>query len=66
VINSFVEGQVQNAQKLATVFDGITRNSPEGVAFQSLAKDRGLKTAIVERDGPGRTEEYIKMWKSVL
>lgn len=44
VINGFVEGQLQNAQKLATVFDGITRNSPEAVAFQTLAKDRGFKS----------------------
>ncbi|GFF52805.1 3-hydroxypropionyl-coenzyme A dehydratase [Aspergillus lentulus] len=44
VINGFVEGQLQNAQKLATVFDGITRNLPEGVAFQTLAKDRGFKS----------------------
>lgn len=66
VINGFVEGQLQNAQNLATVFDGITRNSPEGVAFQTLAQDRGFKAAIAERDGPGRTEQYMKTWKSVL
>ncbi|GAQ02709.1 1,4-dihydroxy-2-naphthoyl-CoA synthase [Aspergillus lentulus] len=35
VINGFVEGQLQNAQKLATVFDGITRNSPEGAEASS-------------------------------
>jgi enoyl-CoA hydratase len=66
VINRFAEGQVANAQRLATIFDGITRNSPEGVAFQQSAQKHGFKHAIKERDEPGRTLEYRKVWKSVL
>lgn len=66
VLNGFVEGQLQSAQKMATIFDGITRNSPEGVRFQQLAREKGFKQAVAERDQPGRTDEYRKVWKSVL
>lgn len=66
VINSFVEGPLANAQRLATVFDGITRNSPEGIAFQQLAQREGFKEAVKARDEPGRTAEYMKTWKSRL
>ncbi|KAF3004367.1 hypothetical protein E8E13_009833 [Curvularia kusanoi] len=66
VINGFVEGQVASAQKLATIFDGLTRNSPEGVLFQRTAEQKGFKNAIKARDEPGRSLEYQKIWKSVL
>lgn len=66
VINGFVEGQVANAQRLVTVFDGITRNSPEGIAFQQTAEKNGFKSAIHARDEPGRSIQYQKVWKSVL
>lgn len=66
VINSTIEGTVGASQRLATVFDGITRNSPEGVAFQQLARREGFRAAVAARDEPGRTEEYRKKWKSVL
>ncbi|KAM5350924.1 hypothetical protein ACJ41O_003647 [Fusarium nematophilum] len=66
VVNGFAEGQLERAQKLATIFDGITRNSPEGVAFQKLAEEKGFKSAVAQRDEPGRTDKYRKMWKSVL
>ncbi|GAB1205108.1 hypothetical protein APSETT445_003777 [Aspergillus pseudonomiae] len=66
VINGLIDGPLLQSQKLATVFDGITRNSPEGVAFQELSKDKGFKAAVKERDGPGRSERYRKVWKSVL
>ncbi|KAH7358806.1 enoyl-CoA hydratase family member [Plectosphaerella cucumerina] len=66
VINGYAEAQVERAQKLATIFDGITRNSPEGVAWQKLAQAEGFKAAVAARDEPGRTEEYRKMWKSQL
>ena len=66
VINGFVEGQLEHSQKLATVFDGITRNSPEGVGFQTFSAEKGFKEAIKARDEPGRTVEYRKVWKSVL
>ncbi|KAF9639902.1 hypothetical protein BFW01_g11708 [Lasiodiplodia theobromae] len=66
VVNGFIEPQVASAQRLATVFDGITRNSPEGVAFQQMAQKEGFKTAVTARDNPGRTDRYRKMWKSML
>ncbi|WYZ46075.1 hypothetical protein EsH8_IX_000300 [Colletotrichum jinshuiense] len=66
VINGFVEASIQTGQKLATIFDGITRNSPEGIAFQQLAEGKGFKEAIAQRDSPGRTKQYQKVWKSVL
>ncbi|OGM49727.1 enoyl-CoA hydratase [Aspergillus bombycis] len=66
VINGLIDGPLLRSQKLATIFDGITRNSPEGVAFQELSKDKGFKAAIKERDSPARSERYQKVWKSVL
>lgn len=66
MVNSTFEAQVAASQRLATVFDGITRNSPEGVAFQGLAADKGFKAAVAARDEPGRTSAYRKLWKSSL
>ncbi|KAH7071316.1 enoyl-CoA hydratase family member [Paraphoma chrysanthemicola] len=66
VINGFLEDRLNHAQRLATVFDGVTRNSPEGVSFQRLSATDGFKDAIRVRDEPGRTERYRKIWKSVL
>ena len=66
MLNGVIEGQVGASQRLATVFDGITRNSPEGIQFQALAQREGFKSAVRARDEPGRTDEYRKRWKSVL
>lgn len=66
VLNSLVETSLESSQRLATLFDGITRNSPEGLAFQRTAEQHGLKAAVKQRDSPGRTDEYRKTWKSVL
>lgn len=66
VINSTIEGMVLSTQRLGTIFDGITRNSPEGIQFQQLAQQKGFKAAVSARDEPGRNEEYRKRWKSVL
>ena len=66
VVNNIIEGSVAQSQRLATVFDGITRNNPSGVEFQQLAEKSGFKAAIRARDEPGRTEAYQKRWKSVL
>lgn len=66
VVNGFVEDQLNHAQRLSTVFDGITRNSPEGVGFQALSAGKGFKEAIKARDEPGRSARYMKTWKSVL
>lgn len=66
VLNGTIEGGLGSSQVLATVFDGITRNSPEGIEFQQMARREGFKAAIRERDTPGRTGLYMKRWKSVL
>lgn len=66
VVNGTIEGSFSSSQRLATIFDVITRNSPEGIHFQQLAQERGFKAAISARDEPGRNEEYRKRWKSVL
>ncbi len=37
-------------QMLATLFDGITRHSPEGFAFKARCEQIGFKEAVKERD----------------
>jgi enoyl-CoA hydratase len=39
-----------NTQMIATVFDGITRHSPEGLTFKRRAEEVGWKQAVQERD----------------
>jgi enoyl-CoA hydratase len=39
-------------QLLGTVFDGITRHTEEGYAFQQLAAREGFKEAVRQRDEP--------------
>jgi len=43
---------LQPTQILGTVFDGITRHTREGYAFQQHAADVGFKAAVRERDEP--------------
>jgi enoyl-CoA hydratase len=40
-----------NTQRFATLFDGITRHSPEGVWFKQRAEEAGFKQAVKDRDG---------------
>jgi enoyl-CoA hydratase len=40
------------AQVLGTVFDGITRHTPEGYAFQRRAAEAGFRQAVRDRDEP--------------
>lgn len=52
VINQAVEQLgLAATQRLATVFDGMSRHTPEGMAFQRRAKEVGFKKAVLERDG---------------
>lgn len=37
-------------QMIATIFDGITRHSPEGFAFKKRCEEVGFKRAVHERD----------------
>jgi enoyl-CoA hydratase len=39
-----------NTQRFATLFDGITRHSPEGLWFKRRAEEVGFKQAVRERD----------------
>ncbi|MGI9015625.1 MAG: crotonase/enoyl-CoA hydratase family protein [Euzebya sp.] len=53
LVNQQVYGQGLHAtQVLGTVFDGITRHTREGYAFQQRAADAGFKQAVAERDQP--------------
>ena len=45
-------GALHTTQVLGTVFDGITRHTAEGYAFQRRAAEAGFKQAVRERDEP--------------
>jgi len=52
MINQAYENMgLASTQMTATLFDGITRHSPEGVWFKQRAEDAGFKQAIKDRDG---------------
>ena len=46
---------LETTQIMATLFDGITRHSPEGVAFKARAEAVGFKQAVKERDNNSRS-----------
>jgi enoyl-CoA hydratase len=51
VINQAVEAMgLHQAQMFATLFDGISRHSPEGLNFKQRAEELGWKQAVRERD----------------
>ncbi|MGI9366438.1 MAG: hypothetical protein ACR2O8_14745 [Rhizobiaceae bacterium] len=51
VINQAIEAMgLLNTQKLATLLDGITRHSPEGMNFKVRSQERGWKETVRERD----------------
>ncbi|MDQ5893804.1 MAG: enoyl-CoA hydratase [Actinomycetota bacterium] len=43
---------LHQTQIIGTVFDGITRHTPEGYAFQQRAAEAGFMQAVRERDEP--------------
>jgi enoyl-CoA hydratase len=47
----FAQG-LHATQVLGTVFDGITRHTTEGYAFQRRAAQAGFREAVRERDEP--------------
>ncbi len=50
-LNSALLAQgVQNSQMISTVFDGISRHTREGYAFQQRAARDGFRSAVRERD----------------
>lgn len=50
-LNSALLSQgVENSRMVSTVFDGISRHTPEGYAFQQRAAEAGFRQAVRERD----------------
>ena len=49
---SVMQQGLHTTQVLGTVFDGITRHTAEGYAFQQRAAEAGFKQAVRERDEP--------------
>lgn len=53
LVNQEVESQgLASTQLIGTVFDGITRHTKEGYAFQQQAAESGFKEAVRQRDEP--------------
>jgi enoyl-CoA hydratase len=53
LVNQTLYAQGLHATQLVgTVFDGITRHTPEGYAFQARAGEAGFRQAVRERDEP--------------
>jgi enoyl-CoA hydratase len=51
VVNQAIEAMgLSQTQMFATIFDGITRHSPEGIHFKQRAEQVGWKQAVRERD----------------
>ncbi len=51
VINQAIEATgMMETQRLATIFDGISRHSPEGINFKKRVEEVGWKQAVRERD----------------
>ncbi|CAF1213405.1 unnamed protein product [Rotaria sp. Silwood1] len=51
MINQTLENMgLRTTQMFATIFDGIARHSPEGLAFKRRSENLGWKTAVKERD----------------
>ncbi|CAK9000702.1 unnamed protein product [Durusdinium trenchii] len=51
VINQSIEASMAATQRLATLFDGVTRHYPEGMWFKAHAEAHGFPSAIRLRDG---------------
>jgi enoyl-CoA hydratase len=47
---------LRTGQMIGTLFDGIARHTPEGIAWRELALQQGVKAALTERDG--RFDDY--------
>ena len=51
LINQAIEQMgLMQTQRLATLFDGISRHSPEGLNFKARAEGEGWKIAVKDRD----------------
>jgi len=65
MINQAFENMgLSSTQTLATLFDGITRHSPEGVWFKEEAERSGFKEAVRRRDsGEPIAEGWSRPWR---
>ncbi len=43
-------GMNTNTRMFATLFDGMTRHTPEGLWFKQRSEEVGFKQAVMERD----------------
>lgn len=60
MINQMTESMgLQQTQMIATLFDGITRHSPEGAWFKQRAEQSGFKEAVKERDSGAPIAEGV-------
>ena len=60
MINQAYEAMGMNqTQMFATLFDGITRHSPEGVWFKQRAEEVGFQEAVKERDSGEPLAEHV-------
>ncbi len=50
---------LMSTQMTATIFDGITRHSPEGMGFKARAEEVGFQQAVKERDS-GEDVDWVK------
>lgn len=46
---------LRTTQMLGTVFDGIARHTPEGIAWRDMAMKEGFREAVRRRDAPSAT-----------
>jgi enoyl-CoA hydratase len=53
---------LRTSQLIGTVFDGIARHTPEGIAWRELAVREGFKEAVRQRDSPHGDYRYGR-WK---
>lgn len=70
MVNSALENQgLTTTQQFATLFDGITRHSPEGMWWKERAEDVGFKQAVQERDSgapiAAEAEKKLPPWPKV-
>jgi enoyl-CoA hydratase len=60
MINQAYENMgLSNTQMVATLFDGITRHSPEGMWFKQRAEEVGFHQAVKERDSGAPIAEGV-------
>ena len=63
MINQAIDSSgLMNTQRFATLFDGISRHSPEGLAFKARVEKVGWKQAVSERDSGTYDWTHSKMF----